>query len=97
LARRAGQALSGFAKVEEWLRSGKPAGVLLAAIDGADDGRKKVRAWTEEVPVIVALNADELGLVFSRDRVVHVIVAPGRLAKKFASNGASARKPAMLN
>jgi predicted RNA-binding protein YlxR (DUF448 family) len=81
LARRAGQALSGFAKVEEWLRSGKPAGVLLAAIDGADDGRKKVRAWTEEVPVIVALNADELGLVFSRDRVVHVIVAPGRLAK----------------
>lgn len=81
LARRAGQALSGFAKVEDWLRSSKPAGVLLAAADGADDGRKKVWAWTEEVPVIVALNADELGLAFSKDRVVHVIVTPGRLAK----------------
>ena len=81
LARRAGQAVSGFAKVEVWLRSGKPAGVLLAAVDGAEDGRKKVRAWAAEVPVIAALNADELGLAFSRDRAVHVIVAPGSLAK----------------
>ena len=81
LARRAGQAVSGFAKVEVWLRSGKPAGVLLAAVDGAEDGRKKVRAWAAEVPVIVALNADELGLAFSRDRAVHVILAPGSLAK----------------
>jgi hypothetical protein len=81
LARRAGQALSGFAKVEDWLRSGKPTGVLLAAADGSGDGRKKVRAGAGEVPVIVALNADELGLAFSRDRVVHVIVTPGRLAK----------------
>jgi predicted RNA-binding protein YlxR (DUF448 family) len=81
LARRARQAVSGFSKVEVWLKSGKPAGVLLAAVDGSEDGRKKVRAWAEEVPVIVALDADELGMAFSRDRAVHVIVAPGRLAK----------------
>ena len=81
LARRAGQAVSGFAKVEVWLKSGKPAGVLLAAVDGAEDGRKKVRAWAEKAPVIVALDADELGLAFSRERAVHVIVAPGRLAE----------------
>ena len=81
LARRAGQAVSGFAKVEVWLKSAKPAGVLLAAVDGAEDGQKKVRSWAKKLPVIVALDADELGLVFSRDRAVHVIVAPGRLAK----------------
>ena len=81
LARRAGQAVSGFAKVEVWLKSGKPAGVLLAAVDGAEDGRKKVRSWAEDAPVIVALDADELGLAFSRERTVHVIVAPGRLAE----------------
>jgi predicted RNA-binding protein YlxR (DUF448 family) len=81
LARRAGQAVAGFAKVEAWLKSGKPAGVLLAAVDGAEDGRKKVRAWAEGLPVVVALDADELGMAFSRDRAVHVIVAPGRLAK----------------
>jgi predicted RNA-binding protein YlxR (DUF448 family) len=81
LARRAGQAVSGFAKVEVWLKSGKPAGVLIAAVDGAEDGQKKVRSWAKKLPVIVALDADELGLVFSRDRAVHVIVAPGRLAK----------------
>jgi len=82
LARRAGQGVSGFAKVEAWLRSGKPAGVLLTAVDGAEDGKKRIKAWTEGASVIVALNAEELGLAFSRDRVVHVIVAPGRLAKK---------------
>jgi hypothetical protein len=82
LARRAGQVVSGFSKVEAWLRSGKTTGVLLTAVDGAEDGKKRIKAWTEGAPVIVALNAEELGLVFSRDRVVYVIVAPGRLAKK---------------
>jgi hypothetical protein len=82
LARRAGQAVSGFAKVEARLKSGRAAGVLLAAVDGAECGEKKFKAWTEGAPVIVALNADELGLAFSRDHVVHVIVEPGRLAKK---------------
>ena len=81
LARRAGQAVSGFAKVEVWLKSAKPAGVLLAAVDGAEDGQKKVRSWAKKLPVIVALDADELGLAFSRERAVHVIVAPGRLAE----------------
>jgi predicted RNA-binding protein YlxR (DUF448 family) len=81
LGRRAGQAVSGFTRVEVWLKSGKPAGVLLAAIDGAEDGRKKLWTRTERVEVIDALNGNELGYAFSRDRAVHVIVAPGRLAK----------------
>ena len=81
LARRAGQAVSGFSRVEIWLKSGQPAGVLFAAIDGAEDGQKKLLTWTQGLQVIDALNGNELGFAFSRDRVVHVIVAPGRLAK----------------
>ncbi|NQU58203.1 MAG: RNA-binding protein [Rhodospirillales bacterium] len=81
LARRAGQAVSGYGKVEAWLKSGKPAGVLLAAADGAEDGLAKVRSWAGKTPVITALDADELGQAFARARAVHVIVAPGRLAE----------------
>ena len=86
LARRAGQAVSGFEKVETWLKSGKPAGVLLAAVDGAEDGRAKVRSWAGKSPVIVALTGDELGQAFARERAVHVILAPGQLANKLLVN-----------
>jgi len=81
LARRAGQAVSGYGKVEAWLKSGKPAGALLAAADGADDGLAKVSSWAGKTPVILALDADELGQAFARPRTVHGIVAPGRLAE----------------
>lgn len=86
LARRAGQAVSGFAKVEAWLKSGKPAGVLLAAADGAEDGLAKVRSWAGETPVIVALDAGQLGQAFARQRAVHVIVGPGRLAENLLAD-----------
>ncbi len=86
LARRAGEAVSGFEKVEAWLKSGKPAGVLLAASDGVQNGRTKVRSWAANTPVIVALDGDELGQAFGRERAVHVVVAPGRLAKKLLAN-----------
>ncbi len=86
LARRAGQAVSGFEKVETWLKSSKPAGVLLAAADGAEDGRAKVRSWAKETPVIVAFSGDELGQAFARERAVHVIVSPGHLANKLLVN-----------
>jgi len=82
LARRAGQAVSGYQKVESWLKSGRPAGVLLAAADGARDGLAKVRAWADKAPVIMALDGDELGQAFSRPRAVHGVVAPGPLAEK---------------
>jgi uncharacterized protein len=86
LARRAGQAVSGFGKIEIWLKSGKSAGVVMAACDGAEDGRKKVRAWAGETPVVDVLDADELGQAFARERAVHVIVAPGQLAKSLLVN-----------
>lgn len=81
LARRAGQAVSGFGKVEAWLKAGKPVGVLLGAADGAEDGLAKVRSWTGKTPVVMILDAGELGQAFARARTVHVIVGPGRLAE----------------
>ena len=82
LARRAGHVISGFAKVEAWLKLGKPTGVLLAAIDMAGQGGKRVWTWAEATPIIFALRAEELGLVFSRDYIGHVIIPPGPLARK---------------
>ena len=58
LARRAGIAVAGFEKVREALKHGK-AGVLLAASDGAEDGRAKVRGLAGDAPVIDLFDAGE--------------------------------------
>ena len=79
IARRAGQVAAGFEKVRAWLTGGK-AGVLLAASDGAEDGRRKLRALAGDVPVIALLRADELSAALGRDNAVHVAVKEGRLA-----------------
>ncbi len=81
MARRAGQAVAGFEKVRAELRK-RPAGVLLAAADGAADGRRKLRVRAPEAPVAGSLTADELGRVFGREKVVHAVVAQGALARK---------------
>jgi len=81
LARRAGQAVSGYEKVRGWLR-GQQAALLLAASDGAADGREKLRRIAPDLPIVAVLDASELGIVFDRVRAVHVAVAPGGLAEK---------------
>lgn len=79
LARRAGQAVAGFERVEAWLRT-RPAGVLLAAADAAAAGRAKVRAMAPGVPVLDLFSGAELGGALGRQESVHVVLAPGRLA-----------------
>jgi len=83
LARRAGQAVSGFEKVRGWLRGGRAA-CLLAAIDGAADGRAKLGRIAGDLPVIAVLRAGELGTAFAREETVHAALAPGGLAMRFA-------------
>lgn len=78
LARRAGQAVVGYEKAREWLRSGRD-GVIVAAIDGSAGGRAKLEALARGTPIAV-LRADELGAAAGRDRAVHIVVSPGRLA-----------------
>ena len=81
LARRAGLAVMGFEKARAALRSGQAA-LLLAASDGAADGRGKLRAMAPDVPVFDLLNAAQIGGAFGRDHVVHAGVAPGALTER---------------
>ncbi len=79
LARRAGQAVAGFAKLRAWLEAGK-VGLVLQASDGSADERRRALSGAGHVPVAWPLEGAALGAVFGRDFVVHVAVAEGRLA-----------------
>ncbi|HET8728020.1 MAG TPA: RNA-binding protein [Alphaproteobacteria bacterium] len=87
LARRAGQGLAGFEKVRAALKQGEAA-VLLAARDGAADGRGKLERLAGDRPVVAALDAAELAQAFGRDRVVHGALAPGGLAERLLADAA---------
>jgi len=80
LARRAGQAVCGFQRAREWLVSGR-AGLVVQASDGSPEERARFTSGAKDVPVAAPLTAEALGAVFGRDHVVHVVVAPGRLAE----------------
>lgn len=86
LARKAGQAIQGHDQVRDSLRGAAPA-FLLEASDGAEDGRKKVyflaKAIYSDVKVAGALSAQELGMAFGRDRVIHGLVRRGAIAKNW--------------
>lgn len=87
LARRAGQAVMGFAKVQAALTAGKAA-VLLAASDGAADGRGKLAALAPALPVVDCLTGIELAAAFGREHAVHAALAPGRLAEALLTDAA---------
>ena len=72
LARKAGDMVTGFAKVEAALARGDIF-LLLAAADGAADGRAKLanRAARNGIKVMSALTADELGMALGRANVIH--------------------------
>ncbi len=83
LARRAGQTVCGFQRAREWLQTGKGRLVIQAG-DGSLDERTRFLSGARDVPVATPLSAQALGAVFGRDHVVHVVVAPGRLAEALA-------------
>lgn len=85
LARRSGLAVAGYEKVCEAIRGGKAA-LILAALDGAEGGRGKVRSLARHVPVASVLSAAELGAVFGRDHVVHVALGDGRLSRRLIAD-----------
>ena len=82
LARRAGLAVAGFAKVEAALR-GKGVAVLIAASDGSADGRGKLEALAPGLPRAEALRSAELGAAFGRESAVHAALKRGPLAEFF--------------
>lgn len=87
LARRAGQAVCGFAKVEAAARAGRIA-VLVEALDGSAEGRRKLRALVPQAALVTSLTARELGLAFGRENVVHAGVGRGALAERFRRQAA---------
>lgn len=91
LARRAGLAVVGQTKVRAALQTGVP-GVLVEAVDGAPEGRARIRALAGDRGVVSVLTAAELAGVFGREHAVHAFVrADGRgpgLTDRLSRDGA---------
>lgn len=85
LAKKAGEAVSGFTKVEEMLGRGR-AKLLFHGTDAALDGCRKLdKLAAPEVERIVLFERRELDLAFGRPNVVHAAVAKGGLAEKLSA------------
>ncbi|MEM6677364.1 MAG: RNA-binding protein [Pseudomonadota bacterium] len=80
LARKAGQAVTGFEKVRERLRRG-PA-LMLTAREAAADGRRKLRRIAPDAPEIALLTQAELGLAFGREFAIHAALDAGGIADR---------------
>ena len=89
LAKRAGEAVSGYELVASLLASGR-AVMLLAAVDAAVEGRRKLhalaRAEGREVPVVELFTSEELGRALGHDARVHVAVASGGIAVRLTKD-----------
>jgi predicted RNA-binding protein YlxR (DUF448 family) len=89
LARKAGQAVTGFEKVRARLKDGS-AGALVQASDGAVDGKTKLTRLADalsdgeanRVPEIEILDSMELGLAFGRDFAIHAALDRGGFADR---------------
>ena len=98
IAAKAGQVVSGFAKVEEALAQ-RSVAALLHARDGAADGIRKLNARLEalrreneqktgkslDIPVIMELTSAELDLALGRSNVIHAAVLAGAASGTFLS------------
>jgi predicted RNA-binding protein YlxR (DUF448 family) len=81
LARRAGQAVAGYDKAREALKTGRYR-LVLQASDGSEAERSRfLSGFGPDLTIIDPLPGETLGRVFGRDYVVHVAVAPGKLAE----------------
>jgi len=77
LQRKGGKAVAGYEKVKSWLQS-EEAEVLIQASDGSGRGKSKL-STPHYGRYIGWLTADELGLAFGRQTVIHGALASGGL------------------
>jgi predicted RNA-binding protein YlxR (DUF448 family) len=80
LARKAGTAVSGFAKVEAALEAGTVAALIHAAGADGDSARKldgAARRRKPDMPLIGLFTGEELDLAFGRPNVVHAALLVG--------------------
>jgi predicted RNA-binding protein YlxR (DUF448 family) len=78
MARKAGDAVTGYEKVKDMLAKGQAA-TLIQASDGSERGKTKLRAPEGEGGFIGVLTAGEMGLSFGRERAIHAALAAGGL------------------
>jgi len=87
MARKAGLAVCGFEKVKGWLAGGENVRVLIQAEDGSARGKAKL--WTPEgARYFSCLSAQELGLAFGRQSVIHGALATGGLSDRVVEEAA---------
>lgn len=87
LARRAGEAVTGFEKAGAALKSGKAA-IYVSARDAGLDGvgkldRQRGGAGNLDCPRVDCLGREELGRAFGRDEAVHCVLMRGGLSDAF--------------
>lgn len=80
LARKSGDAVAGYEKVKDWLYK-EDARVLIQASDGSGRGKSKL-STPYKGKFIGCLTADELGMAFGRQTVIHAALASGGLSKR---------------
>ncbi len=84
LARRAGAAVIGFERVRGMLDSGL-AGVLVTAVDGGVEGRRKLSRTAPGVPLVTLFSAAELTAALGGAHVVYTAVRAGGMARRFVA------------
>ena len=80
-ARRAGQITYGFVKVREKI-SQNIAGLIIQAIDGSEEEKKRILSGTGLLPVMAVFTAKELGMIFGREYIVHAAIYRGPFVKQ---------------
>lgn len=87
MARKAGDAVTGYEKVKDWLVKGQ-AVTLIQASDGSERGKTKLHAPDGEKGFIGCLSAGEIGLAFGRERAIHAALAAGGLRSRVVEEAA---------
>jgi predicted RNA-binding protein YlxR (DUF448 family) len=82
LCRKQGLLKTGFAKVEASLKSNKAA-VLIAASDGAEDGRQKLSRLAKSLPLVELFSSTELNQALGLENAIHIAIVRARLTDKF--------------
>ncbi len=86
LARKSGDAVTGYERVRDWLQK-EEAAVLIQASDGSERGKSKL-STPYRGSFIGWLTAAELGQAFGRDSAVHAALRTGSLAERVVEESA---------
>ncbi len=87
LARKAGDAVTGYEKVKDWLVKDR-ARILVQASDGSERGKSKLHPPGGKDTFIGCLTAQELGLAFGRENAIHGALAAGGLTTRVVEEAA---------